>query len=136
MIDTTYLEKSLETLKRFYTAFKTTKPEDSDYDIFRTSLVQAFEFTLEECGKLLKKRLFEFFGSKQKLDTLTFKDRFREAYKCGLLKKEEVERWEHYRDTRNQTAHDYHEENAEEVLACMNTFLTDVEALIKVIHGE
>lgn len=112
------------------------KPDDYDYDICRTSLVQAFEFTLEESGKLLKRCLFKYSGSKQKLDALTFKDRFREAYLHGLLSKEETERWMQYRDIRNLTAHSYNEENIVDIISCMNSFIKDVEKLMGIFNHE
>ena len=64
--------------------------------------------TLEQSGKLLKKKLIPYCASKKKsVDTLTFKDIFRHAAKHSLIMEEEAERWFKYRDNRNNTAHDY-----------------------------
>lgn len=84
----------------------------------------------------MRKRLTPYFASKKAVDTLTFKDLFREAHKHSLLNKDEVERWFKYRDNRNSTAHDYGKTFAEETLSFMNDFLKDVYHLKGIIENE
>jgi hypothetical protein len=60
---------------------------------------------------------------------LVFKDVFRHAAKHGILTLEEVERWYGYRDNRNDTAHDYGEEFAQETLRLVLLFVIDVKNL-------
>lgn len=136
MINTEYLERCIETLEKSYSCIKTVEEGSIDYEMYRNSLVKSFEITLEQSGKLLKKRLTPYFASKKAVDTLTFKDLFREAHKHSLLNKDEVERWFNYRDNCNNTAHDYGQKFAEETLTLMDNFLKDVYHLKEIIDNE
>jgi len=60
---------------------------------------------------------------------LFFKDLFRYAARYNLLTLQEVERWFAYRDSRNDTAHDYGVEFAETVLKLIKKFLVDARSL-------
>lgn len=135
IINTEYLERCIETLEKSYSCIKTVEEGSIDYEMYRNSLVKSFEITLEQSGKLLKKRLTPYFASKKTVDTLTFKDLFREAHKHSLLNKDEVERWFKYRDNRNNTAHDYGQKFAEETLSLMDDFLKDVYHLKEIIEN-
>lgn len=135
-INTEYLEKSLATLERAYTLIKTVPEGSIDYEMYRNSLVKGFEMTLEQSGKLLRKRLLPYFSSKKAVDVLNFKDLFREAAKHSLLSETEVSRWFQYRDNRNNTAHDYGRAFAEETLALIDGFINDVKSLKDVIENE
>ena len=92
--------------------------------------------TLEQSGKLLRKKLADYFASKKAVDELTFKNLFREAHKHSLLNQDEVSRWFKYRDNRNNTAHDYGKAFAEETLLLIDDFLKDVKHLKEVIEHE
>ena len=112
-------------------------PENSiEYEVYRNSLVKGFEMTLEQSGKLLKKKLVPYFATKKSVDTLSFKDIFRNANKYSLLKEEAVNRWFKYRDNRNNTAHDYGKAFAEETLSLIEDFIKDTEELKKVIDND
>ena len=87
-----------------------------DYEIFRNSAVKSFELTLETAGKLLKKSIKPYFPTNKAVDKLLFKEVFRYAAKHGLIHVDDVERWFEYRDNRNNTAHDYGEQFAQETL--------------------
>ena len=94
---------------------------------------EEFEIILEQSGKLLKKRLRVYFSSNKEADKLTFKDIFRHAGLHSLLSVDEVERWLRYRDSRNQTSHEYGSNIADEVLNFIEDFIQDSLHLIKVI---
>jgi nucleotidyltransferase substrate binding protein (TIGR01987 family) len=136
MINTEHLERCIETLEKSYQMIKDSDEGSIDYEVFRNSVVKGFELTLEQSGKLLKKRLEPYFGSKRALDELNFKDIFRQAHKHSLLSEEEVTRWFKYRDNRNSTAHDYGKKFAEETLFLIEDFLSDVKKLKTVIDNE
>lgn len=123
------------TLEKSYIMIKSVTDGSIEYEMFRNSLVKSFEITLEQSGKLLKKRLEPFFSTKKELDSLTFKDIFRHALKHSLLKDDEVTRWFKYRDNRNSTAHDYGQKFAEETLALIKDFLNDAKNLKSVIEN-
>jgi len=134
-IKTEYLLRCIETLEKSYNLIKITKEDTIDYEMYRNSLVKGFEMTLEQAGKLLKKKLLPFFPSKKSADELFFKDIFRYAGKHGLLSEEEVNRWCKYRDNRNSTAHDYGQKFAMETLSLIEDFLLDAKNLKKVIDN-
>ena len=134
-ISTEYLQKCIATLEKSYEMLIQTQEGTIDYELYRNSLVKGFEMTLEQSGKLLKKKIAPYFATKKALDTLTFKEIFRQAHKFSLITEDEVERWMKYRDNRNNTAHDYGQAFAEETLALVKDFLADVKELQKVIDN-
>lgn len=135
MINTEYLEKCIETLKRSYSMIKTVEEGSIDFEMYRNSLVKSFEMTIEQSGKLLRKKLEPYFSSKKAVDALTFKDLFRNANKYSLLSEDEVNRWFQYRDNRNSTTHDYGQAFAEETLKIIDDFLRDVSHLKEIIEN-
>ena len=134
-INTEYLARCIATLEKAYELIKTEQEGSIDYEMYRNSLVKGFEMTLEQSGKLLRKRLLPYIKSKKAVDALTFKDLFRHAYKYSLLNEDEISRWMKYRDNRNNTAHDYGRAFAEETLALVDDFLKDVKNLRTVIEN-
>ena len=134
-ISTEYLQKCIATLEKSYEMLIQTQEGTIDYELYRNSLVKGFEMTLEQSGKLLKKKIAPYFATKKALDALTFKEIFRHAHKFSLITEDEVERWMKYRDNRNNTAHDYGQVFAEETLALVKDFLADVKELQKVIDN-
>ncbi len=135
-INTEILEKCILTLEKSYASIKASEEGSIDYEMYRNSLVKSFELTLEQAGKLLKKKIVPYFPSNKAVDSLTFKDLFRNAAKHSLIAKDELERWFKYRDNRNNTAHDYGKAFAEETLTLVDLFLVDVKNLKRVIENE
>jgi len=135
-INTEYLQRCIDTLEKSYEMIQTTEEGSIDYEMYRNSLVKGFEMTLEQCGKLLKKKLLPYFASKKMVDSLNFKDIFRHAFKYSLIDEDAVNRWMVYRDNRNNTAHNYGVAFANDTLKLIDKFLTDAKNLKKVIDGE
>ena len=135
-INTEHLERCLETFKKSYVLLNQTQDGSIDYEIYRNSLIKGFEMTLEQAGKLLKKRITPYFATKKEVDKLTFKDIFRNALKHALLSEEETLRWFEYRDNRNNTAHDYGQKFADITLGLIDNFILDTENLIRVINND
>lgn len=135
-INTEYLEKCIETLEKSYDLIKTAQEGSIDYEIYKNSLVKSFEMTLEQSGKLLRKKLLPYLTSKKAVDILTYKDLFRQAAKHLLLDNDKVTRWFKYRDNRNNTAHDYGRKFAQETLLLIDDFLKDVKHLKEIIENE
>lgn len=135
-INTEYLERCIETLKKAANLIKNENENTVEYEMYRNALVKGFEMTLEQSGKLLKKRLLPYFSSKKSADTLTFKDIFRHALKHSLLSEEEVDRWFKYRDNKNNTAHDYGIAFAQKTVLLINDFIKDAEHLKDVIQND
>lgn len=133
-IDTTFLRKCIETLRNAVDYLPETSPGDRMYEICRAACVKHFELVLEQSGKLLRKRLRDWFASNREVDELTFADVFRHAAKHAVITAETAERWLEYRTLRNDTAHDYGENYAEATIGIVRGFLEDAEALADVIE--
>ncbi|MCF0056126.1 nucleotidyltransferase substrate binding protein [Dyadobacter sp. CY356] len=87
-----------------------------EYDMFRSACFKAFELILEQTGKLLRKAIKPYFHSPKEVDKMVFKNVFRNAVLRDLMTDEQCERWLQYRDIRNNTAHDYGVNFANETL--------------------
>ena len=130
-----HLGRTIDTLERSLGYLDRTERDAADYDVFRHAVIKGFELTLETAGKLLRKALQEYGGSPKSVNELMFKDVFRHAAKHGLMTEEEVERWLGYRDSRNNTAHDYGEEFATHVLEMIRHFITDARQLHRTLEA-
>lgn len=135
-ISTEHLEKCILTLKKSYEFLLSSEEGSVDYEMFRNSTVKGFEMTLEQSGKLLRKKLTPYFATKKAVDKLTYKDLFRHALKHSILSEEEVTRWFKYRDNRNNTAHDYGQKFAEETLVLLDDFIQDASKIKELIDSE
>ena len=134
-IDTTFLRRCIASLERAAEGIE--RLDDSGdvmYDIFRAACVKEFELVLEQSGKLLRKRLADYFASNRQADRLRFKDLFRHAARHDLMTSDAVERWLGYRDHRNDTAHDYGEDFAEATLKLLPGFIDDARSLADMIE--
>lgn len=135
IIDTSYLEKCINALEKAYENLLKFHSEDLEYEIYRSAVIKEFEIILEQSGKLLKKALKPFFHTSKAVDKLYFKDIFRQAGTHSLLDLDEVERWLTYRDNRNNTAHDYGQDLANNTLPLIKQFIIDSRKLVKVINS-
>jgi hypothetical protein len=133
-IDTTYLERCIATLDKALTLLQASDPDNIDYDMYRSACIKEFEIILEQCGKLLRKALKPFMHSSKAVDNLTFKEVFRHAALHGIITMEECERWLQYRNNRNNTAHDYGVNFAEEALALLPKFSADAIGVVTAIQ--
>ena len=133
-----YFSRCVEVLDSAYRSIKKSDVKKIDYDIYRSACIKEFEIILEQCGSLLKKRLREFVAVKTQLDKLNFKDIFRYSAKHGLISSQSSENWLIFRDKRNNTAHHYGEQFAEEILEIIPEFITEarkIERLLKNNEG-
>ena len=135
-ISTGYLDSCIETLQGAFALLQRHEPDEMAYRISRSACVKEFEIIEELSGSLLKKRLRGYFASNREADSLYFRDIFRHAARHGLFTGDECERWLQYRDYRNNAAHRYGEEYANEVLAALPAFIDDAKALSLAIAEE
>ena len=119
----TTLEQALKAIERH------NSKDDIKFDLYRNAAIKSFELSLETAGKLLRKALKLFSGDPKSIDRLVFNDVLRHASKHGLLTIETTERWLEYRKNRNNTAHDYGEDFANETLKILPHFVDDVRKL-------
>jgi hypothetical protein len=89
---------------------------------------------LEQSGKLLKYLLKSYFSKSSNVNRLTFKEIFKHAAKFNLLTKDETQRWCEYRDSRNDTTHEYGQYLAEKVLLLLPKFIIDVKKIVKIVN--
>lgn len=130
-IDTTYYQRCINTLEKAYSLLSNADPENIDYDMYRSACIKEFEIILEQSGKLLRKLLKPYFHSSAATDKLFFKDVFRNALLRGVIADESCERWLQYR---NNTAHDYGVNFAEETFKLLPKFIIDATALATTIQ--
>jgi nucleotidyltransferase substrate binding protein (TIGR01987 family) len=135
-IDTAYYDRCIRTLESAYQLLKKANPENIDYDMYRSASIKEFEIILEQSGKLLRKVLKPYFHSSKAVDDLYFKDVFRHSVKHNILSDEACERWLQYRDNRDNTAHDYGVNFAEETLILLPRFIADATALSEAINRQ
>lgn len=133
-MDVSFLNRCIDTLEKAYGKLKETNKEEIDYDLYRSACIKEFEIILEQSGKLLKKALVPYFHSAKAVQSLYFKDVFRQATNKGFLDLESCERWMQYRDNRNQTSHDYGEAFAEQTLVLFPQFIKDARSLSETIQ--
>ncbi|MDR0617682.1 MAG: nucleotidyltransferase substrate binding protein [Endomicrobium sp.] len=134
-INTDFLKQCILTLEKSYEYLKKSKENSIEFEMYRNSLVKSFEMTLEQSGKLLRKKITPYFATKKAVNALTFKDLFRHAAAYNLLTENDVTRWFKYRDNRNNTAHDYGQKFAQETLNLIEGFLEDVKKLKEIIEN-
>lgn len=133
-INIEYLSRCIEVLEFSYKRMKKHSSKDIEYDICRAACVKEFELILEQCGKLLRKKLRNFLHSNKAVDELTFKDIFRYSAKHGLMSAESSERWLKYRDNRNDTAHNYGEKFAEQTLKLLPEFIVSAKEVVDILQ--
>ncbi|TAE38730.1 MAG: nucleotidyltransferase [Sphingobacteriales bacterium] len=135
IIDVAFLERCVLTLENALFLMQKSDPDNIEYDMYRSACIKEFEIILEQSGKLLRKVLSTYFHTSKEVDKLAFKQVFRNAVLRDLLSVEQCERWLNYRDNRNNTAHDYGENFAEETLVILPQFIIDANALIEKIKN-
>lgn len=78
--------------------------------------------------------LKSYFSKSSHVNRLTFKEIFKHAAKFNLLTEDETQRWCEYRDSRNDTAHEYGQYLAEKVLPLLPKFIIDVKKIVKIVN--
>ena len=135
-IDTEYLLRCINALEKAHELLLGANPEDIEYDMYKSVCVKEFEIILEQSGKLLKRVLKPYFHSPKAVDQLYYKDVFRQAVLRNIMDTDMCERFMEYRDNRNNTAHDYGVNFAEETLVMLPTFIEDARLLVQIIEKQ
>ncbi|MDR2616646.1 MAG: hypothetical protein LBC22_02365 [Endomicrobium sp.] len=84
-INTAFLKQCILTLEKSYEYLKKSKENSIEFEMYRNSLIKSFEMALEQSGKLLRKKITPYFATKKAVNTLIFKDLFRQAALYNLL---------------------------------------------------
>ena len=133
-LDLTALERCLATLRQGHQLLLAESADAVSHDLFRAACVKEFELILELVVKLLRRVLREFVTSTRELAELPFKDVLRQAARFGQLDLEAVDRWFHYRDLRNTSAHEYGQNFAEKIIVALPAFIADSETVLTALR--
>ena len=95
---------------------------------FRAATIQAFEFTYELAVKTIRRQLAQVVANPDVLRMIDFADLMRDAADAGLVR--DAPSWMRYREMRNRTSHTYDADRAEETVAAMDEFLSDMRHLL------
>ncbi len=129
-----HLRRCMKTLDSSLTLYRQAEADSIDQEVFRNAIVKSYELAQETAFKLLKKALKAYGHGAKKLESTPIKDILRLAAAHDLLTLTEVERWFAYRDNRNNTAHDYGQQFADETLVLLPAFLDDIATLADVLE--
>ena len=133
-LDLSSLRKAIEFLE------KTLKVADSSLtagldndtkDAIRAGAIQNFEFTYELCWKFMRRWLEGNLGSAY-IEGVTRRELFRLSAENRLLT--DVDQWMEYHDARNETAHTYDEDTAEDVFETARIFFADAKKLLQALE--
>ena len=128
------LRRCMKTLDASLVFYQASEGDSIEEEVYRNAIIKGYELTQETAFKLLKKALKAYGHGGKKLEATPVKDILRLAAVHDLLTLPEVERWFSYRDNRNNTAHDYGEQFANETLTLIPAFLQDIATLADVLE--
>ena len=95
----------------------------------RAAAIQAFEFTYELTVKMLRRHLEAVSDSPEVIDSMSFSDIMREAYRLGLVSSD-VTVWREYRKNRTTTSHTYDVAKARQVFGSIPGFLKEARYVV------
>lgn len=131
-----HLRRCTQTLESSLALYGRAEAGSIDQEVFRNAIVKGYELAQETAFKLLVKALKVYGHGGQKLQQTPVKELLRMAAVHGLMSLDQVERWFGYRDNRNNTAHDYGEQFANQTLVLIPLFLQDVAALADTLEDK
>ena len=134
MINAEFYNRCITSLEKSYAAMREVSPSDKDqYGASRSACVKEFEITLEQSKKLLVECLKKISAGSISAK-ITFNGAIERAVQHNLISQEEADRWLEYRESRNNTAHEYGAEYAEAILHLLPDFMRDVKVLQKAME--
>lgn len=137
MLDLSSLKKaiiSLEKAIKITSAMHVKDQADADQEeVLRAGVIQNFEFTYEICWKFMKRWLEANINSST-IDGLSRKELFRIAAESQLITN--TEDWFFYHKARNEIAHTYNIENAQNVYLAALRFAVDAKILLQVLESK
>lgn len=129
MIDYTHFQHALKNLERYWAVYEESKKseahiESAQLEMNRMAIVKAFQICYEAMKKVLKRYLIEEIGI---ADATNIKEKhiFIQAKDSGLLSSP-LEQWLCYRNTRNDSTHDYGISAAHKVIDIIPIFTEDM----------
>lgn len=133
-LDLSSLRKAIESLEKTLKVAENKELaaglDDDAKDAIRAGGIQNFEFTYELCWKFMRRWLGINVGSTY-VDGVTRRELFRLSAENRLIS--DVEQWMEYHDARNETAHTYNEDTADDVFETSRIFLADAKKLLEAL---
>lgn len=128
-LDISPFEKALSQLERSleYLHSDLAESDDGLREQFRAATIQAFEFSYELGTKMLRRQLEQITPNPAEIRSLAFMDMVRTGAEAGLVR--QVPQYRIFREKCNMTSHTYDEAKAEEVLAVLDDFVTEMHFL-------
>lgn len=135
-LDLSSLRKAVESLEKTLKVVDDrvfmARLNDDQKDAVRAGVIQNFEFTYELCWKFMRRWLEVNLGSTY-VEGVTRRELFRLSAENRLLA--DVDRWMEYHDARNETAHTYDEDTAQDVFQTASSFLADAKKLLQALEA-
>lgn len=135
-LDLTSLRKAVESLEKTLKVAEDEnfmkKLSDDQKDAIRAGVIQNFEFTYELCWKFMKRWLQINQGSVY-VEGISRRELFRLSAENKLL--EDVDKWMDYHEARNETAHTYDQQTAEDVFDTAGYFINDAKKLLLALEA-
>lgn len=104
------LERANSRLERFIERYTEVGADHPDHDIFLTAVVKGYEFTYGQAVIAIRRYVADFVLSPAQAGQMTLPDIVRVAARNRLIGQPEL--WFDFRDRRNETAHEYYDEEA------------------------
>lgn len=134
-LDLSSLRKAIESLEKTLKVAENKELaaslDDDAKDAIRAGGIQNFEFTYELCWKFMRRWLGINVGSTY-VDGVTRRELFRLSAENRLIS--DVDQWMEYHDARNETAHTYNEDTADDVFETSRIFLPDAKKLLEALE--
>ncbi|MGN7611345.1 nucleotidyltransferase substrate binding protein [Magnetococcales bacterium HHB-1] len=135
-LDLSRFKKALSALERSVgAALSSERMQDLDEDIqeaVRAGVIQSFEFTYEQCWKLMRRWLKNNVGPTH-VDGITRRQLFRLSAEHRLI--DDVDQWMDFHDNRNRTSHTYNEDTAVEVFRSATAFTHAAKQFLAAIEA-
>jgi len=135
-LDLSSLRKAVESLEKALQVANDgvfmSQLNDEQKQTVRAGVIQNFEFTYELCWKFMQRWLQVNLGSAY-VAGVSRRQLFRLGAEHRLIS--DVNRWMEYHDARNETAHTYDENAAEDVFEAAQKFLADARGLLEALEA-
>jgi hypothetical protein len=128
------LERANARLGRFLSRYAALESDHPDYDVFLAAIVKGFEFTYGQAVNAIRRYVTDYIASPGAAGQMLLPDIIRVAARNGLIGP--PEEWFDFRDRRNETAHEYFDEEvAERIARAAPELHNAVEQLIGTLRG-
>lgn len=122
---------SLEKALNISAADKLRDMPDDQQAVIKVGVIKNFEFTYELCWKFMKWWLEKNMGTTY-VDGVTRRELFRLSAQNKLIV--DVNQWMEYHGARNETAHTYDQDTAEDIFQVAKNFFPEARKLLEVLE--